>query len=73
MISKNVEKIPENFVKSKTRKNNCQNFENDIFTTNGVNVEEYTACHLRAKFEEFILIYEAMIAKNGFDLLLAVN
>ena len=25
------------------------------------------------KFEEFILIYEAMIAKNGFDLLLAVN
>ena len=25
------------------------------------------------KFEEFILIYEAMIEKNGFDLLLAVN
>ena len=31
------------------------------------------AGHLCTKFEEFILIYEAMIAKNGFDLLLAVN
>ena len=31
------------------------------------------AGHLCTKFEEFILTYEAMIAKNGFDLLLAVN
>ena len=53
--------------------NNCQNSENIIFTKNGLYVEEYTAGHLRTKFEEFILIYEAMIAKNGFDLLLAVN
>ena len=34
---------------------------------------KYTAGHLCTKFEEFILIYEAMISKNGFDLLLAVN
>ena len=27
----------------------------------------------QTEFEEFILIYEAMIAKNGFDLFLAVN
>ena len=52
------------------QKNNRQNSENNIFTTY---VERYTAGHLCTKFEESILIYEAMIAKNGFDLLLAVN
>ena len=31
------------------------------------------AGHLWTKFEGFILIYEAMIAKNEFDILLAVN
>ena len=36
-------------------------------------VEKYTAGHLCTKFEEFILIYEAVIARNRFDLLLAVN
>ena len=66
-------KSPENFEKSKTHKNNRQNSENDIFTKNGNYVKRYTAGHLCTKFEEFILIYEAMIAKNGFDLLLAVN
>ena len=30
-ISKHVEKNPENFAKSKTRKNNRQNSENNIF------------------------------------------
>ena len=40
---------------------------------NGTYVEQYTAGHLCTIFEEFILIFEAMIAKNGFDLLLAVN
>ena len=70
---KHVEKSPENFEKSKTHKNNRQNSENNIFTKNGTYVEKYTAGHLCTKFEEFILIYEAMIAKNGFDLLLAVN
>ena len=40
---------------------------------NGTYVEEYTTGHLCTKFEEFILIYEAMIAKTRFDLLLAVN
>ena len=55
------------------RKNNRQNSENYILTKNGTYVEKYTAGNLCTKFEEFILIYEAMIAKNGFDLLLAVN
>ena len=40
---------------------------------NGTYVEKYTAGHLCTKFEEFILISEAMIAKNEFDLLFAVN
>ena len=66
-------KSPENFEKSKTHKNNRQNSENNIFTKNGTYVEKFTADHLCTKFEEFILIYEAMIAKNRFDLLLAVN
>ena len=64
-ISKHVEKSPENFEKSKTRKDNRQNSENNIFTKNGTSVEKYTAGHRCTKFEEFILIYEAMIAKNG--------
>ena len=72
-ISKHVENSPENFEKSKARKNNRQNSENMIFTKNRTYVEKYTAGHLSTKFEECILIYEAMIAKNGFDLLLAVN
>ena len=54
-------------------KNNRQNSENIIFTKNGNYIERYTAGHLCTKFEEFILIYEAMIAKNGSDLLLGVN
>ena len=66
-------KSPENFEKSKIHKNNRQNSENYIFTKNRTYVEKYTAGHLCTKFEEFILIYEAMIAKNRFDLLLAVN
>ena len=74
LISQNMSiKSLENFEKSKTRKNNGQKSENDIFTKNGTYVEKYTAGHLCTKFEVFILIYEAMIAKNGFDLLLAVN
>ena len=62
-ISKHVEKSPENFEKSKKI----------FFTKNGTYVKKYIAGHLCTKFEEFVLIYEAMIAKNGFDLLLAVN
>ena len=73
-ISKHVEKNPENFAKSKTRKSNRQNFsENKIFEKNRTYVEKYTAGHLRTKFEEFTLIYKATIAKIEFDLLLAVN
>ena len=40
---------------------------------NGTYVEKFTAGHLCTKFEEFIFIYEAMIVKNEFDVLLAVN
>ena len=72
-ISKHVEKIPENFAKTKTRKNNGQNSENMNFAKNGSYVEKYTAGHLRTKFEEFTLIYKATIAKIEFYLLLAAN
>ena len=40
-----------------------------IFAKNGMYVEKYTAGHLCTTLEEFILIYEAMIAKNKFDLI----
>ena len=72
-ISKHVEKSPENFAKSKTRKNNRQNSENIVLAKNETYVAKYTAGHLRTKFEEFTLIYKAAIAKIEFDLLLAVN
>ena len=72
-ISKHVEKTPENFAKSKTRKNYRQSSENKIFEKNGTYVEKYTAGHLRTKFEEFTLMYKATIAKIEFDLLFAVN
>ena len=66
-------KSPENFEKFKTGKDNPQNSKNMIFAKNRTFFEKYTAGHLCTKFEEFILIYETMIAKNKFDLLLAVN
>ena len=44
-----------------------------IFEKKWTYVENYTVGHLCTKFEEFILIYEAMIGKNKFGLLLAVN
>ena len=66
-------KSPENFAKSKTRKNNRQNSKNMIFAKNGTYVEKYTAGHLRTKFEEFTLIYKAMIGKIEFDLIFTVN
>ena len=74
LISQDIwRKSPENFEKSKTHKNNRWNSENNIFTKHGTYVEMYTAGLLCTKFEEYILIYEAMIAKNGFDIFLAVN
>ena len=72
-ISKHVEKKPGKLRKIQNVQNNRQNSEDNIFTKNGTYVDVYTAGHLYTKFEEFILIYEAMIAKNRFDLLLAVN
>ena len=72
-ISKQVANSPENFEKSKMRKMIRQNSENNIFTTNGIYIKKFTAGHLCTKFGEFILISEAMIAKNGFDLLFAVD
>ena len=66
-------KSPENFEKSKTHKIIAKILKIFFVTKNGTYVEKYTAGHLCTKFEEFIFIYEAMIAKNRFDLLLAVN
>ena len=71
-ISKHVEKSLENFERSETQKNYCQNYENKI-KKDGTYVEKYTVGHQCSKFQGFILIYEAMIAKNGFGLLLAIN
>ena len=42
------------------------------FAKNGIYVKKYTAGHLCTKFENFILMPEAVIAKNVFDLILAV-
>ena len=72
-MSKHVEKKPRKLRKTQTRKKNRQNSENNIFYKNWTFVKKYTAGHLCTKFEEFVFIYEAMIAKNEFDLLLAVN
>ena len=57
-------KARKTFKKSKTRKNNCQNSKNNIFTKNVTYAEKYTAGHMCTKFEEFILIFVAMIAKK---------
>ena len=65
-------KSPENF----SLAGSSSNTPFQVFlsvTKNGTYVEKYTAGHLCTKFEEFILIYEAMIAKSRLDLLLAVN
>ena len=57
--------------KSKTRKTNRQNHENAIYARLGTLVETDAAGQLCTKCEEFILIDEAMIAKNMLSLLLA--
>ena len=44
-----------------------------IFAKTRTYVEKYMAGHLGTKFEEFILIYKATIAKIEFDLHLVVN
>ena len=63
-ILKHVEKSPKNFEKSKTHKNNCLNSENRIWgNKNGTYAEKYTEGHQCTKFEGFILIYEAIVAK----------
>ena len=73
-ITKHVKKNgPENFKKSKMRKTNRENCKSIIFAKNGTFIEKYIAGHLCNQFEVIILIYEAMIRKNMFDLLLAVN
>ena len=63
-IFKNVQKSMENFKKSQTCKNDCQNSGNKIFPTIWTFVEHHTEGYLCTKFERFIFIYEAMIAKN---------
>ena len=71
-IVKHVEKARKT-EKSKTRKNNRQNSENKIFAKYGSYVEKYTADHICNKFKGFILLYEVMVAKNDFNLLLVIK
>ena len=68
-----MEISPENLEKSKTGKNYRQNFEYIFFAQNGTYVEKFTSGQLCAKFEGFIFIYEAIIAKNEFGLLWTVK
>ena len=63
-IANHVEQKPE-----KLR----QNSENKIFFNKKPYVQKYAAGNIRTKYEGSILIYEAMIAKNEFDLLWTVN
>ena len=72
-ILKHFEKSLENWKKCKTRKNNRENSENKIFLKSGNCFDKYTEGYLHTKFERVILFNEFMIAKNEFDLLLAVN
>ena len=73
MYQKHVEKSLEKFEKSETRKNYHQNSEQKKMKQqkHRTYVGMYIVGHLRTKFEGFILIYEAMIAKKMFNLLLA--
>ena len=61
-IAKYVEKSPENFNNPKHAKI-ISNIPKNV-----THVEKYISGLLCTKFEEFILIYEVMIAKNEFDL-----
>ena len=72
-ISKHVEKKPGKLRKIQDAQKNRQNSENTIFAKNGTYVKKYTVGHLQTKFEEFILIYKARIAKIESDLHLALN
>ena len=59
-FKKHVKKSLEFFLKSKTRKNDRQNFENNIFCGNQ---NLCLGVYICTKLERFILIYKAMIAK----------
>ena len=59
---------------SKTRKNNHQNSEKEMFYEKRKLCREvYSRLPICTEFEGFILIYEAMVAKREFDLLLFVE
>ena len=72
-ISTHLEKKPGKLRKIQNTKIIAKILKMIFFTKNGTYVEKYTAGHLCTKFVEFILINETMIAKNRFDILLAVN
>ena len=59
-----MQENPQKLRKSRTRENNRQNSENEIFAKNATYVKKYTAGNLCTKLEEFILIYEAMKANT---------
>ena len=66
MYIPSLKKGPENFEKSKTRKNNRQNSENMIFVKKKrIYVKSIQrAIYVLKKIEEFILINETVIAKK---------
>ena len=73
-ISKHVEKKPGKLRKIQNAQKLSPKFrKHDFRKQNGTYVGKYIAGRLRAKFEEFTLIYKATIAKMEFELLLAVN
>ena len=75
MFKNMYKKVRKTSQKFKAHKNYRQNWKNKVFSKKkkGILVEQYAAGHLCTKFEGFILIYEAMIVKYEFDLLLSVK
>ena len=73
ILKHGVEKSPKNFEKPETHKHNRHDSKNMTFVQNGPSVNKDKVDHLCTKFEEFILIYEAMMAKNKCDLFSAVK
>ena len=73
-IWKHVEKSLENWKNPKRAKIIAKIPKIRFWKKNpGTYVENYTEGYLHTKFEICILISESIIAKNEFDLLLAVN
>ena len=70
---KNVEKSPENVEKSKNLKNNCQILKITFLQKSELMSSSIQQANFVPNLKNLILTYKDMIAKNEFDLLLAVN